>query len=472
MISDTEPVVSIKKPVPLFDPNADHAPNICGVLGFAESKYGVCSGLAGLTDGRASNVSHPFRNMIGLLFSMHLLQYPSLNAFLGPTFDGSDSKTSKVENCCMKIVTGGKGIVKTRPSLNTAYNTLAKIDPEELRELNSEMIEKAIGLGVFAESNVDGHLIFPLDGTGTHSAEIELNPKYCQVKEHKSGKITYHHSAVFLSLALPAGNVVVDWEMRNGADSTKKGEAEISCALRMLPRVNERFPGLLDIVTVDALYPCASMVNLARELDFTLVARIKDHRRKAINESRERFDTGSGSSTTFIGENNEGERFLVTAHWVDDFVMAGTDKPVRVVRFLEIPIGPDGTPDLTPDPETGEPAKQKEEWVIVTSDDLSIELIWKALHLRWRIENNCFRQLKSSYHLEHLYSHQGVAASIGLIVLAFNVRELFEMRYTLYNPAGQLCSKSALTDKLRDDLKRRKIAHLFAKPKKRKQDAA
>lgn len=152
--------------------------------------------------------------------------------------------------------------------------------------------------------------------------------------------------------------------------------------------------------------------------------------------------------------------------------MAGVEKPVRVVRFLEIPCGPDGKPDLTPDPETGEPAKQKEIWVIVSSNDLSIELIWKALHLRWRVENSCFHQLKTYYSMEHLFSHKGVAVSIALIMLAFNVRELYQMRYTLYNSKGQWCSKKTLTAKFRSDLDRRSIAYLFDATPKRKREVA
>ena len=52
-------------------------------------------------------------------------------------------------------------------------------------------------------------------------------------------------------------------------------------------------------------------------------------------------------------------------------------------------------------------------------------LIWRMIHKRWDIELNGFRDLKTYYHADHCFEHAAVEVIFMLIILAFNLREMF-----------------------------------------------
>ena len=47
---------------------------------------------------------------------------------------------------------------------------------------------------------------------------------------------------------------------------------------------------------------------------------------------------------------------------------------------------------------------------------------------RWDIEENGFHQLKTYYHAKHCYCHDAVETISNLIIIGFNVRELYLYR--------------------------------------------
>ncbi len=50
------------------------------------------------------------------------------------------------------------------------------------------------------------------------------------------------------------------------------------------------------------------------------------------------------------------------------------------------------------------------------------------MHKRWDIELNVFHQLKTYYHADHCYCHSALEVIFLLILLAFNMRELYLFR--------------------------------------------
>lgn len=71
---------------------------------------------------------------------------------------------------------------------------------------------------------------------------------------------------------------------------------------------------------------------------------------------------------------------------------------VRVLQFQENwqVIGKDGKP-YTPRPIL----------VVVTDDNMAISTAYKIIKARWQEENSGFHEMKTNYHFEHLYSHEG-----------------------------------------------------------------
>lgn len=50
------------------------------------------------------------------------------------------------------------------------------------------------------------------------------------------------------------------------------------------------------------------------------------------------------------------------------------------------------------------------------------------MHKRWDIEENAFHQLKTYYHADHCYCHSAVEVIFLLMLIAFNMRELYLYR--------------------------------------------
>lgn len=56
------------------------------------------------------------------------------------------------------------------------------------------------------------------------------------------------------------------------------------------------------------------------------------------------------------------------------------------------------------------------------------QLLWEMMHKRWDIEENAFHQLKTYYHADHCYCHSAVEVIFLLMLIAFNMWELYLYR--------------------------------------------
>ncbi|RHA58541.1 hypothetical protein DW927_20595, partial [Roseburia intestinalis] len=65
------------------------------------------------------------------------------------------------------------------------------------------------------------------------------------------------------------------------------------------------------------------------------------------------------------------------------------------------------------------------------------------MHRRWDIEENGFHQLKTYYHAKHCYCRDAVETIFNLIIIGFNVRELYLYRRSR-NFAGSGISRKSI----------------------------
>lgn len=76
--------------------------------------------------------------------------------------------------------------------------------------------------------------------------------------------------------------------------------------------------------------------------------------------------------------------------------------------------------------------KGKEEsswmWIATTLETADYRTLWGMMHRRWDIEENGFHQLKTYYHVKHCYCHLAVEVIFNLMVIGFNMRELYLYR--------------------------------------------
>ena len=97
------------------------------------------------------------------------------------------------------------------------------------------------------------------------------------------------------------------------------------------------------------------------------------------------------------------------------FEMEGCPYKLRVVRYHE---------------QWEENGKERERfmWLVTTLEAADYRVLWEMMHRRWDIEENGFHQLKTYYHAKHCYCHDAVETISNLIIIGFNVRELYLYR--------------------------------------------
>ena len=95
--------------------------------------------------------------------------------------------------------------------------------------------------------------------------------------------------------------------------------------------------------------------------------------------------------------------------------LEGCPYKLRVVRYHE---------------QWEENGKERERfmWLVTTLEAADYRVLWEMMHRRWDIEENGFHQLKTYYHAKHCYCHDAVETISNLIIIGFNVRELYLYR--------------------------------------------
>ena len=87
-------------------------------------------------------------------------------------------------------------------------------------------------------------------------------------------------------------------------------------------------------------------------------------------------------------------------------------------------------------------------------------VLWEMMNCRWDIEENGFHQLKTYYHAKHCYCHAAVETIFNLMIIGFNMRELYLYRRI------QRFERSGITRKsvsriFRDDLLTEKVKQIL-----------
>ena len=86
--------------------------------------------------------------------------------------------------------------------------------------------------------------------------------------------------------------------------------------------------------------------------------------------------------------------------------------------------------------------------------------LWEMMHRRWDIEENGFHQLKTYYHAKHCYCRDAVETIFNLIIIGFNVRELYLYRRSR-NFAGSGISRKSINRIFCDDLLTEKVKQIL-----------
>ena len=95
-----------------------------------------------------------------------------------------------------------------------------------------------------------------------------------------------------------------------------------------------------------------------------------------------------------------------------------------------------------------------------TLEQTAPETSWEMMNRRWDIEENGFHQLKTYYHAKHCYCHAAVEVIFNLMIIGFNMRELYLYRRIQKFERSRITRKS-VSRMFRADLLTEKIKQIL-----------
>ena len=211
---------------------------------------------------------------------------------------------------------------------------------------------------------------------------------------------------------------------------------------RLIERLKKRHGHFADVIVADALYLNAPFINTLKENGLEWVIRLKDERRMIFQNAERLFKQDEGKKASFWKGKKKIEVWDLSG-----FKMEGCPYKLRVVRYHE---------------QWEENGKERERfmWLVTTLEAADYRVLWEMMHRRWDIEENGFHQLKTYYHAKHCYCRDAVETIFNLIIIGFNVRELYLYRRSR-NFAGSGISRKSIKRIFCDELLTEKVKQIL-----------
>lgn len=99
-------------------------------------------------------------------------------------------------------------------------------------------------------------------------------------------------------------------------------------------------------------------------------------------------------------------------------------------------------------------------WLVTTLEQTAPGILWEMMNRRWDIEENGFHQLKTYYHAKHCYCHAAVEVIFNLMIIGFNMRELYLYR-RIQRFEGSGITRKSVSRIFRDDLLTEKVKKIL-----------
>ena len=207
-----------------------------------------------------------------------------------------------------------------------------------------------------------------------------------------------------------APHVIPGQEMLKPRDGAEKDEGELTGGKRLIERLRQRHGHFADVIVADALYLNAPFINTIKENGLETVIRLKARSFQRGKKTVEVWD-------------------------LSGFEIENCPYRLRVVKYHEM-------------------------WLVTTLEQTAPEILWEMMNCRWDIEENGFHQLKTYYHAKHCYCHAAVEVIFNLMIIGFNMRELYLYRRIQKFVRSRITRKS-VSRMFRDDLLTEKVKQIL-----------
>lgn len=366
------------------------------VLKYGEKGFGVCSALRGTGDGRVK--ARVPGGRVALAFLLLLLsRLGSLNAL-----------EQRSPPAAYARWLGGP-----LPSADVMGDVLALMKLEPLRELLRRQHGRLKRNKGFPR--IEGFRFLVLDG---HEGVSSYKRSWKECLERtvhfaRGDKTQYYHRYVAAYLTNGRQFLMLD------AERQLPGEGEIACAIRLLTRLLDCCPRAFDVVCGDNLYMDPGLWKLVRRHNKHLIAVLKNENRDLLADARGLFET----TAAVVLDDNKVRRQCWDIEGFTTWPQCG--ESVRVVRSVE--------KTTVKRQHDSEEETLLSEWFWVTSlprAQASTQLIVRAGHGRWGIENQGFNELSNQWHGDHAHKYHAHALLAGTLLLfvAYNLFHAFVER--------------------------------------------
>jgi hypothetical protein len=340
--------------------------------------------------------------------AMFGMKSPSLLAFDGPKLEEPVQHNLKTLYKVDRV-----------PSDTRMREVLDKVDPREIRNAYLSVFHE-VQRGKLLERYrfLDGYLCL-VDGSEVFNSE-KIHCKNCCRKEHKDGRVTYHHQILGAVLAHPENRQVIPLcpEPIMKQDGATKNDCEQNAFRRLLQDLKREHPRLKLTICSDALSATAPHVNNLKANGYNCLIVVKPEGNRSLFE--------------FVKNAKEEVKMTVgtnryTFRYVNDVPLNETQDAPQV-NFFEC--------------EWVEVVGRKERegrgsWITlheITDDNLYT--LMRGGRCRWKIENETFNTLKNQgYQFEHNFGHgkQNLhTVFVLLMMLAFLIDQVQEAACGLF----------------------------------------
>lgn len=272
----------------------------------------------------------------------------------------------------------------------TVNEFLERLEPEELEEIQSDIVYQMIRRKTFDTAKTDGKWLVIVDGSELDEGRIRKNESYlirCYNRGEENEFMRYHRSV--LEAKIYFGNDLVasiatepienspEYQSRKLSDEEIKQDCERKAFIRLAEKIKKKFPRLPICIVADSLYVTERVLKTCRDYQWEYIIRYKEGSAPTIEKEY-----------AAIPEKNTSGK----AEYINGVIFGEYD--VNVLKFSETKMKKK-TPVTT-------------DFVWITSIEITkknAEKLAKAGRTRWKIENQGFnRQKRWQGDIEHACS--------------------------------------------------------------------
>ena len=303
------------------------------------------------------------------------------------------------------------------PSDNQIRQMLDPVPPQALYPVYDQIYERLREQGILQTfRGVNDSTLIALDGTWYHCSQ-KIHCPCCSHLEHKSGQITYYHSAVTPVIVAPGQSEVIALrpEFITPQDGHTKQDCEIAASKRWLEQNATRY--LCGPVTLlgDDLYAHQPFCRRTLLHGFHFLFTCKPESHSTLYQWVNLLQPGPHLGSMKFRVKVGSQWHTHTYRWANQVPLAEGDSPLKV-NWCEVTVSDKDAKVLYHN-------AWITDWPITEQNVAALVASGRA---RWKIENENNNTLKTKgYHLEHNFGHgkqhlSSLLAAMNILAFLFH----------------------------------------------------